>query len=231
MARGALALAAVGMVLGVGHAAPVGAAAHAPLRPGVPADEEHPETPQGRPVLLYGGLGGAPDPALRARITRPEIIGRARKWVAAKVPYRMDEYWSDGYRQDCSGFVSMAWNLGVNEWTGSLAKFGVRVSKGKLRPGDILLFHNPDNPEKGSHVVIFGGWTDSTHTSYTAYEQTPPATRRQSTPYRYWSNSDRYVPYRYKRVVESKGGQAGKNAPVPVDPASRPSLRPTAGGR
>ncbi|MEU1168173.1 NlpC/P60 family protein, partial [Streptomyces sp. NPDC005921] len=110
----------------------------------------------------------------------------------------MTLYWTDGYRQDCSGYVSMAWGLTGNEWTGSLDQFGTKITKEELEPGDMLLFHNPDNPEKGSHVVLFGGWTDYTHTAYTAYEQTPPHARRQSTPYAYWSNSAKYVPYRYK---------------------------------
>ena len=40
-----------------------------------------------------------------ARREANEIINRAQRWVTAKVPYSMDQYWSDGYRQDCSGFV------------------------------------------------------------------------------------------------------------------------------
>lgn len=138
--------------------------------------------------------------------TRSEIYKRVMTWINAQVPYSMDDYWRDGYRQDCSGFVSMAWNLPGNEWTGSLDSFGVKISRDRLQPGDILLFHNPGDPEKGSHVVIFGGWTDYTHTQYIAYEQTPPHTRKRSTPYAYWTNSDHYVPYRYKGITEGAGG-------------------------
>ena len=61
----------------------------------------------------------------------------------------MEKYWSDGYRQDCSGYVSMAWNLGSNEWTGSLAKFGARIERAELQPGDMLLFHNPSESGEG----------------------------------------------------------------------------------
>jgi murein L,D-transpeptidase YcbB/YkuD len=110
----------------------------------------------------------------------------------------MTRYWSDGYRQDCSGFVSMAWGLPGNEWTGTLHHYGMRIDKNDLEPGDILLFHNQDDPENGSHVVIFGGWTDHTRTSYTAYEATRPHARGQATPFAYWDHSDRYVAYRYK---------------------------------
>ncbi|MET9405509.1 peptidoglycan-binding protein [Streptomyces sp. NPDC002935] len=205
----AFALAATaGTVLG---AVPAVAVVHGPVRPGGPAADE-PDTPQGRKEPLHGPAG---KPALPAgpgqtvkvpTTTRAEIINRARTWIDARVPYSMSQYWSDGYRQDCSGYVSMAWSLPGNEWTGSLDSFGVRISRDQLQPGDMLLFHNPANPERGSHVVIFGGWTDYTHTYYVAYEQTPPQARKQSTPYAYWTNSDHYVPYRYKGLVEGAGG-------------------------
>lgn len=216
-ARRALVLAtAAGVVLGAGTAA---AAVRTPV-PGTGHDraaegggavglDTGPGTVQGAIGALHGSTAVPPDepPPRRFRPTsRADIINRAKKWVAAQVPYSMEEYWSDGHRQDCSGFVSMAWNLGSNEWTGSLDSFAVRITKEELQPGDILLFHNPDNPTRGSHVVIFGGWTDYTHTYYIAYEQTPPLARKQATPYGYWSNSSRYVPYRYKGVSGVTGG-------------------------
>ncbi|WP_146067921.1 peptidoglycan-binding protein [Streptomyces sp. Ru72] len=220
-ARTALALAAAaGTALGMVQATPTAAATHVPLvppappAPSAPASDQPPDTPQGKTAPLHGPVG-APNLTAAATTTRAEIINRAKKWVDARVPYSMDDYWSDGYRQDCSGFVSMAWNLGSNEWTGSLDNFGVRITKEQLQPGDILLFHNPDNPEKGSHVVIFGGWSDYKRTAYIAYEETPPGARRKVTPYAYWSNSSRYVPYRYKNITETKESTQGKEAPVP----------------
>ncbi|MFF9910191.1 peptidoglycan-binding protein [Streptomyces sp. NPDC013457] len=182
-----------------------------------------PDTPQGSAGPLHGAAGPGPlqpspaatpttsqisTPSLR-KTTRTEIINRAKRWVNAKVPYSMERYWSDGYRQDCSGYVSMVWNLRANEWTGSLDRFGDRIDRADLQAGDILLFHNPANPTKGSHVTVFGGWTDYTHTSYIAYEQTKPRARRQATPLAYWENSARYVAYRYKGVV---GGGSGGSA-------------------
>lgn len=178
------------------------------------------DTPQGGREPLHGapGPGGLPAPnanpttsqistgTLR-KTTRAEIINRAKLWVTAQVPYSMEKYWTDGYRQDCSGYISMAWNLRSNEWTGSLDRFADRIDRTELQPGDILLFHNPANPTRGSHVTIFGGWTDYTHTSYVAYEQTKPRTRKQATPMAYWENSNRYVAYRYKGVVS--GGDTG----------------------
>ncbi|MFF5925056.1 peptidoglycan-binding protein [Streptomyces hydrogenans] len=224
-ARRALVLVtAAGAVLGGGGASGVAAA----LAPVAPADAagaaRGSDTPQGGPAPLHGPPAaqddGGPIPGavpttsqistetLR-RTTRTEIINRAKKWVTAQVPYSMEKYWSDGYRQDCSGYISMAWNLRSNEWTGSLDRFAVRIDRTELQPGDILLFHNPANPTRGSHVTIFGGWTDYTHTAYVAYEQTKPRTRKQATPMAYWENSGRYVAYRYKGLVSGSTGAGG----------------------
>ncbi|NEB04746.1 peptidoglycan-binding protein [Streptomyces sp. SID13726] len=202
--RAVILAAAASTAFGIVHAAPAFAAPHAPARPGAPTADE-PDTPQGDKAPLHGP-GGKPAVIKAPATTRADIIKRAKQWVAARVPYSMSEYWGDGYRQDCSGFVSMAWNLPGNEWTGSLDQYGVRIAKEDLQPGDILLFHNPANPEQGSHVVIFGGWTDYTHTYYLAYEETRPYARKQATPYAYWSNSSRYLAYRYKGLA---GGTAG----------------------
>ncbi|MGA5202296.1 peptidoglycan-binding protein [Streptomyces variegatus] len=228
-AHRALALAAVASAaVGAGHAVPAAAASHAPHRPGVSAGDE-PDTPQGAMAPLHGPDGRPAKPSVDpspTAITRGEIINRAKTWVAAKVPYSMSAYWSDGYRQDCSGYVSMAWQLPGNEWTGSLAQYAERITKEELQAGDILLFHNASDPEKGSHVTIFGGWTDDAHTHYTAYEQTRPHTRRQSTPYAYWNDSDRYVPYRYKGVTpeepafEPDSGKPGAPAAAPYPGAA-----------
>ncbi|MFF1638252.1 peptidoglycan-binding protein [Streptomyces sp. NPDC058246] len=209
--------AAAGTVLGAGQSVPAVSATHGPARPGIRAGDE-PDTPQGGQAPLHGPGGKPAKPGKPGAgtstptTTRAAIINRAKKWVAAQVPYSMLAYWPDGYRQDCSGFVSMAWNLPGNEWTGSLGGFGVRISREQLQPGDILLFHNPADPEKGSHVVLFGGWTDYTHTSYLAYEQARPHTRKQATPYAYWTHADHYAAYRYKGLKEAASG-ASASAP------------------
>ncbi|GAA4295119.1 peptidoglycan-binding protein [Streptomyces venetus] len=234
-ARRALALAAMASAaLGASHAVPAAAAPPVSHRSGVSAGDER-DTPQGDTAPLHGPDARPDKPATSAEpvaITRAEIITRARAWVTAKVPYSMNRYWSDGYRQDCSGYVSMAWKLPGNEWTGSLAQYAERISKEELQPGDILLFHNPADAQSGSHVTIFGGWTNSAHTSYTAYEQARPRTRRKTTPYAYWTDSHRYVPYRYKGITQepAKGPDSASGSGSDSGAHSGPAAGSDSGG-
>ncbi|WP_354641606.1 peptidoglycan-binding protein [Kitasatospora camelliae] len=197
--RAAVLVAAVGTVLG----GATGAIAATGPRTGDTSDSGQgiPDAPQGEVSDLYGDAPAAETrraAAAQPATTRAEILRRAQTWVDQQVPYSMSRYWSDGYRQDCSGYVSMAWGLGSSQTTWTLPQFAERISKNDLQPGDALIYNNPTNPGAGSHTVLFGGWTDSTRTRYVAYEQTRPGTTKRSTPYAYWSNSGSYVPYRYK---------------------------------
>ncbi|MFJ9946327.1 peptidoglycan-binding protein [Kitasatospora sp. NPDC091207] len=202
--RAAVLMAAVGTALGGGAAGAAGAAAAPAPTPGGSSTARPPATPQGGVSGLYGESPGArafAGPRAAAQpLTRARIIERARSWVAQKVPYSMSRYWSDGYRQDCSGFVSMAWGLGSSQTTWTLPDFADRITKADLQPGDILVYNNPANPQAGSHVTVFGGWTDASRTRYLAYEQTSPRTTERDTPYAYWNNSASYVPYRAKAL-------------------------------
>ena len=95
-------------------------------------------------------------------ITRKTVITRAKSWVKQRVPYSQRRY-HKGYRQDCSGFVSMAWKLGRSYTTRSLSRVSKRVSVSKARPGDAVL--------TPGHVVIFGGWKNKKARTFYAYEQ------------------------------------------------------------
>ncbi|MEE1828258.1 peptidoglycan-binding protein [Streptomyces sp. BE20] len=206
--RAAVLMAAVGTALGGGAAGAAAAPAPTPT-PGGSATAQ-PKTPQGEVSGLYGdspSTRGLSAPRAAQPVTRAQIIERAQRWVDQKVPYSMSRYWSDGYRQDCSGFVSMAWGLGSSQTTWTLPNVAERIAKADLQPGDVLIYNNPAHPQAGSHVTVFGGWTDSTRTRYLAYEQTSPGTTKRSTPYAYWNNSGSYVPYRYKAL--SPGGDGG----------------------
>ncbi|MBB5121762.1 hypothetical protein FHS36_005231 [Streptomyces eurocidicus] len=158
-------------------------------------------------------LRGAAD--ARQRVTRAQILARAQRWVDADVPYNMNGY-HEGYRTDCSGFISMAWALPGNHWTGDLDEYGVRITKDQLRPGDMLLFHNASDPQRGSHVVLFAGWANAERTRYVAMEENGRlGTVKRTIPYAYVSNSPSYIPYRYKNLQEDGGDDGAPGGAFP----------------
>ncbi|MEJ8645379.1 RICIN domain-containing protein [Streptomyces sp. MS1.HAVA.3] len=106
-------------------------------------------------------------------VSREQVIQRAQAWVDQKVPYNSARSWSDkatggGWRQDCSGFVSMAWMLPASETTHTLPRLAKQISISELRPGDIL-----NSP---AHVLLFGGWTDKGKRTFTYYQESNPRT-------------------------------------------------------
>jgi hypothetical protein len=156
-----------------------------------------PLQPGGRtaPLLSAVAASGAGPP-----ISRRDIVARARTWLDVRVPYGR-QVSRDGYRTDCSGYVSMAWHTSRNHWTGDLNTIGVPIRYEDLRPGDMLLRHDADDPVRGSHVVLFDHWSGPVGGDFVVYEQTPPATGRRA-----WSSlgyrRDRFQPYRYVNVLE-----------------------------
>ncbi|MFI8215759.1 hypothetical protein [Streptomyces sp. NPDC085932] len=116
---------------------------------------------------------GQPDPQPGSR---RQTLQRAAVWLTANggrpVPYAQDKYWRDGYRQDCSGYASMALGLptpGTN--TQGLAGRGHTrpIAMNELQPGDLVI--DAIGTSNTRHVVVFEKWNDAAHRSYTAYEQ------------------------------------------------------------
>ena len=103
----------------------------------------------------------------------PDIIGRAGIWINDQVVYSMTGR-KDGYRTDCSGFVSYSWKLEengrpVSPDTVSLGnKWALDIPYSALRPGDII--NNKRGGNQG-HVVLFVEWLDSENTNFRAYEE------------------------------------------------------------
>jgi hypothetical protein len=119
----------------------------------------------------------------------PAVLARAATWLTAwnggPVPYSMSTDpadWFNGYRRDCSGYASMALGLpGPGLDTAGLATRATPIAKTELRAGDLLI--NPA-PGGAGHVVIFHRWTDTTMTSYLAYEQSGDGgTHHRALPY------------------------------------------------
>jgi len=127
--------------------------------------------------------------------SRSAIIDRAQVWVNNHVPYSQTSTYQ-GYRTDCSGYVSMAWAVAKPGYTTfTLPSISHPISKNDLQEGDILLCRT-------EHVVLFGGWTSAARSEYIAYEETRPGegTVKRATPYPYWYNTGCFLPYRYNSV-------------------------------
>jgi hypothetical protein len=150
-------------------------------------------------VAVFFAISSAPAYA----ITRSQVLARGQTWIDASVPYSQSASYPDtttGYRTDCSGFVSMAWKITnsggapLSYTTSTLGSLSHPISAAELQPGDIML-------KAGTHVRLFGWWTDGTHTQYVAFEQTPPHAIRDVKSIA----SDLgygYLPYRYNKIEE-----------------------------
>ena len=140
------------------------------------------------------------NPGNNTSAARQQVLQRAATWLTANgggpVPYSQSSNFQ-GYRQDCSGYVSMALGLGkpgLN--TVGLAQPSVtkRISLSELKPGDLLIDANGTNNTR--HVVIFEKWDNAQRTSYTAYEQTGSGDRTRHRSLSYGLQADDYKPYR-----------------------------------
>ncbi|MFE5207424.1 peptidoglycan-binding protein [Streptomyces sp. NPDC056600] len=168
-----------------------------------------------------------------ATITRDQMIARAQTWLTANngkpVPYSMERNWKDGYRQDCSGYVSMALALnkpGLNTvglaTNSSVTKRLSSVSQ--LQKGDLLIDYSTTDGDF-RHVVIFEKWANTAHSAYWAYEQrgTYGTTHRQL---KYGIGNDNYDPFRPVKF----GGGGTAPAPAPAPSVAWPVLKSGSSG-
>ncbi|WP_345681210.1 VCBS repeat-containing protein [Yinghuangia aomiensis] len=139
--------------------------------------------------------------ATAEQLTRSQVLQRAASWVDKGLVYDGGGTYQ-GYRRDCSGYVSMAWGLATPGLvTGSFVPSGaaISISKSQLKPGDAL--NNPGSGSSG-HVVIFAGWTNDAQTSYDGYEFSPSGVKHREIPYPYFSGYGTFTPIRAVNVVD-----------------------------
>ncbi|CAN3979020.1 hypothetical protein [Kitasatospora purpeofusca] len=157
---------------------------------------------QGPIAPLKGRAAGAPSAlTASAQVTRSEAIARADYWVGKGLNYSWTGSYQ-GYRTDCSGYVSMGWKLSAPGLdTTSFVPSGVAswIGKGDLKPGDALL---NDAAGANGHIVMFDHWTDSSQTSYVAYEFTGSGVHHRTIPYPYFSGYGTYKPVRNNSIVD-----------------------------
>jgi hypothetical protein len=132
---------------------------------------------------------------------RRDAIARAFSWVEQGVMYSKTRNHSDAngsYRQDCSGFVSMAWGLPGSystrrfapfsgEWTFDIGEYA------DLEPGDAL---NRSRPKNGNyHIVLFAGWADEARTEYFVLEESGTGSPAMLSKH-YWTELGEFRPIR-----------------------------------
>jgi cell wall-associated NlpC family hydrolase len=127
--------------------------------------------PAKRPPTPTPARPSAPPPGT---MTRAQVLARATLWhphTGQRVPYSQLTT-HDGYRTDCSGYVSMALALGrPGPITVGLASSSVTtpIAMSQLQPGDLVIDASGDNNTR--HALIFVRWADSRHSAYWEYEQ------------------------------------------------------------
>jgi hypothetical protein len=108
---------------------------------------------------------------------RREAIERGFEWFDDHVPYSQSRS-HEGYRTDCSGFVSMCWKTGTSYTTASFiagAASSSLASYNALQPADALVYRSGSH----GHIVLFLGWNDNAHSSACVLEQASTASDMQ----------------------------------------------------
>lgn len=105
---------------------------------------------------------------------RRTAIQRGFAWFDANVAYSQSRSYQ-GYRTDCSGFVSMCWQLGRSYTTLDFStgggESGGLASYESLVPGDALVRRS----NGAGHIVMFLGWNDRAHSAACVVEQSSTA--------------------------------------------------------
>jgi len=99
---------------------------------------------------------------------RSIIVSRAQRWVTLGVPYSQVSYF-EGYRQDCSGMVSMAWDLGPSATTSTLKNYAAYILRDQLQRGDAV--NNQGASTGNGHTVLFKEWLNADRTRFKALEE------------------------------------------------------------
>ncbi|MGW6782518.1 FG-GAP-like repeat-containing protein [Streptomyces sp. NPDC054987] len=205
---GAVAAGTVVAVDSAAVAAPAAVTAELPANPdfGSPGQGEE-ETADGEfRASTFAATAAAP------RITRSSVIARAKSWVGIGLKYAGGGR-HGGYRTDCSGYVSMAWDLDFQPVTNTFAARGVTepITKSELRAGDALL---DDDPGSSGHIVLFEKWANSERTKYWGFDFTPSGVHHRVYDYPYYPGYGPYAPVRYKNIADD----------VTAPPAPKPGM-------
>lgn len=164
-------------------------------------------------------------------IGRSEVIARARDWYDQNLPYSQSTrhygpFHNHTYREDCSGFVSMAWHVNPGTYGGyntdSIPSVAPEIKFANLMPGDVL--NSPQS--KMGHVVLFEKWVSAPGGDFWMYEENG---YYNTIVHRKWSSSSyasqsinkngtatsgTWTPRRYQNIV-SDGTNTNPNTATP----------------
>ncbi|MFJ4185357.1 hypothetical protein [Kitasatospora sp. NPDC089509] len=161
------------------------------------------------------GNGAAPGGA----VSRDQAVARARDWVNKAVPYSPNGlnspygWWADAetggrYRQDCSGLVSMAWQLPDSLTTQSLPNVSTRINIDDLKPGDAL-------NNISTHTALFTGWADGSHNTANIIEEySRSGPTRARTMDRSEMANRGFKAFRFDRITEANPTPPGPSGPT-----------------
>ena len=149
-------------------------------------------------------------------VTRGEVISRARTaWRPGTVVYDQGQLHDSGYRQDCSGYVSMCWGIPPSEkggWGGqstvTLVTNGYmrEIPPADLLPGDAVGVCGPGTGGDAGHIVIFERWAndDPANDDYWLWEQAggPPGPQNRVVTYPYGGPWGDWKAYRFRDITE-----------------------------
>lgn len=143
------------------------------------------------------------------KISRKEVISRAKYWYTHRAHIRYNMYGSyrdpqgRKYRTDCSGYASMALHLGTSASTVSLTGYSKAISRGSMKAGDLWGIMGAGTGGSGGHVRIFEKWANKAHTKYWAYDfgSTPVKHAIHSFSADKPRNGHHYAARRYKKIV------------------------------
>lgn len=161
------------------------------------------------PIVAFAAILFFSATSVAHAITRDTVLDRAHVWVDKRISYSQSSYYK-GYRQDCSGFVSMAWKLDRSYTTRTISSQADRISVGSLKPGDAVLIPG--------HVSLFGGWKDKKARTYWAIEETTWGSHAKR---RVRTVPGNATALRYERIT----------APQPAEPSSEPTDEPLPSAR
>ena len=160
------------------------------------ADEGLKPNPAGPPGLLEKD----------GPIPRADVMARSRSWIADKVMYSQKVSHTNAfgtYRQDCSGYVSMCWNLSGSLTTFSLPQVMKDIPREDLREGDVLWRRDGNDDDDTHHVALFVRWADRAKTQPVMREEFDvghPAV--EGIWKRAWAST--FSPKRYKNIQEKE---------------------------